>query len=100
MAIAMLIAMVAMAALFNLWAALVTFISYFVGLVGWFQILSSIRCRNTKGWKVAVLTVLLWVVILATFFAALYFLTAKLSVAYLIGLAIAFAGVLRHKDIL
>lgn len=99
MTIIMLLAMGAMFALYGIWAALAVFISYFTGIVGWAQLVGSIRYRSVRGPKLTALTVIVWLVIFAALTAAVYFLLSSVFVAYLVGLVISLVSILLQKDI-
>ena len=99
MTIVMLLAAGAMFAMYGIWASLAVFISYFTGIVGWAQLVGSIRYRKVRGPKLTALTVLVWLVIFAAFTAAVYFLLSRVFVAYLVGLAISLVAILLQKDI-
>ena len=99
MIIVLLIAAGAMLYLSGIIGAVAVFGGYLLGVLGWAQIIGSLRYIRMRGAKASFLTIMIWLVILGAASFAVYAWLNKAFLAYLVGLAISFITILFQKEI-
>lgn len=77
-----------------LWMIVIAAVAWFIGIVGWAQIIGSIQHASERGRKATMSTIIVWVVIFGVLTAAVYFFLRKYFIAYLIGLGISMIRIL------
>lgn len=74
-------------------------IGWFVGILGWAQIVGSIQQFRNRGPAASMYTIILWAILLGGATAIVFFLLRKYLVAYLIGLGIGLVQILFAGEI-
>ena len=77
-----------------LWMIVIAAVAWFIGIVGWAQIIGSIQHASERGRNATMSTIIVWVVIFGVLTAAVYFFLRKYFIAYLIGLGISMIRIL------
>ena len=71
------------------WMVVVGWIAWYIGIWGWAQIIGSFQHARERGTKLTLCTLAIWIVLLGTISAFVFFVLNTYFIAYLIGLGIA-----------